>query len=427
VRPVFVVTPARCGSTLLRYLLDSHPEITSPPELNLSGLLVHLVEVWTNMNATITAQHGDPAAAGTDEAVAGAQAVSPEAARRARKAVDEIMVTAANAAGASVYCDKSLTTVDHLAVVSQCYPKAALIFLYRYPLDMIASGLEASKWGFSAFGFAPFVAANPGNFVAALGNYWIDRVSKMVQFEQSCELAHARLYYELLCDDPAGTLEQLFDFLGVQSDHTVIERVFGSDHGVGPGDYKIDYTGSIAVDSIGRGSTLPENLAEQQVDRINELLAELDYPALDAGRRGELGALLGLKRTGPPSEDAGEIAAAILRRLREPPKRDLGEAHREALPIRIVVRSGRGKPPVVLVDEQGRASMVDDEDGERNAHRVRCIGDVLLRVADGEITFARAVQENLIRVEMGDGANDDRPQRPHRTLRALAALIRAEA
>jgi hypothetical protein len=427
VRPVFVVTPARCGSTLLRYLLDSHPDITSPPELNLSGLLVHLVEVWTNMNATITAQHGDPMTAAANGAGPAAQIVSPDVRKRARKAVDEIMVTAANAAGASVYCDKSLTTVDHLGVVSQCYPNAALVFLYRYPLDMIASGLEASRWGFSAFGFAPFVAANPGNFVAALGNYWIDRVSKMVEFERTCELAHARLYYELLCDDPTGTLEQLFEFLGVQADHTVIDRVFRSDHGVGPGDYKIDYTGSIATGSIGRGSTLPENLAAHQVTRIDELLAELDYPALDAGRRGELGALLGLKRTAAPYEDVAEIAAAIVRRLADARADALGEAHRGALPISIVIRAGGGRHSVVLVDELGGASIVEDEGGGAGGHRVRCSGDVLLRVADGEITFARAVHENLIRIEIAGGANDERPQRPDRILRALAALIRADS
>jgi protein-tyrosine sulfotransferase len=124
VRAVFVVTPARCGSTLLRYLLDSHPDIVSPPELNLSALLQHLVEVWRNLNAASDA----PAANG-----AGLTKVSPDVARRARKSVDEIMISAANEAAASVYCDKSLTTVDHLATISQCYPDAMLIFLYRYP------------------------------------------------------------------------------------------------------------------------------------------------------------------------------------------------------------------------------------------------------------------------------------------------------
>jgi Sulfotransferase family len=414
VRPVFVVTPARSGSTLLRYLLDSHPEVVSPPELNLSDLLQHLVNVWTNLNASSDAPTNGAAPAD----------ITPDVAKRARKAVDEIMVSAANEAGASVYCDKSLTTVDHLATISRCYPRATLIFLYRYPLDMIASGLEASKWGFNAFGFAPFIAASPGNFVAGLANYWIDRVSKMVTFERTCELPHARLYYELLCDDPKGTLEELFEFLGLPADDTVIERMFETRHGVGPGDYKIDYSGRIAVDSIGRGATLPEHMSEAQVTRINELLAELDYPDLESGRRGNLGLLLGLKRTGAEAPAARDIADEIVRRLAARPHDSVSARHLEALPIRLAIRDGRGERSEVVVGKDGRGEIAERDAQNGSIPGVRCIGDVLLRVADGEITFARAVHENLIRVEFDHGPEEERPARPHRFLAALAALIR---
>jgi hypothetical protein len=415
VRPVFVVTPARCGSTLLRYLLDSHPEIVSPPELNLSALLQHLVEVWMSLNAASDA----PTANGATPAN-----ITPDVAKRARKAVDEIMVSAASEVGASVYCDKSLVTVDHLATISQCYPRARLIFLYRYPLDMIASGLEASKWGFNAFGFAPFVAANPGNLVAALANYWIDRVTKMVTFERTCELAHARLYYELLCDDPKRTLEQLFEFLELPADDTVIDRMFETRHGVGPGDYKIDYSGRIAVDSIGRGSTLPEHMSEAQTTRINELLAELDYPELDSGRRGNLGALLGLKRTGAETPPSRDVAHEIVRRLAARPHDSVPSQHLAALPIRVAIRDGRGERTVVVVGKDGRGEIAEHDEENGSIPGVRCIGDVLVRVADREITFARAVQENLIRVEFDHGPDQERPERPHRFLAALAALIR---
>jgi hypothetical protein len=414
VRPVFVITPARSGSTLLRYLLDSHPEIVSPPELNLSDLLQHLVRVWTNLNAA-----GDAPTNGAAPAE-----ITPDVAKRARKAVDDIMVSAANEAGASVYCDKSLSTVDHLATISRCYPRATLIFLYRYPLDMIASGLEASKWGFNAFGFPPFIAATPGNFVAGLANYWIDRVSKMVAFESTCELPHARLYYELLCDDPKGTLEQLFDFLELPADDAVIERMFETRHGVGPGDYKIDYSGRIAVDSIGRGATLPEHMGEEQVTRINELLAELDYPDLESGRRGDLGALLGLKRTGAETPAARDIADKIVRRLAARPHDSVSARHLEALPIRVLIRDGRGDRSEVVVGKDGRGEIAGRAGDNGPIPGVRCIGDVLLRVADGEITFARAVHENLIRVEFDHGPDEERPARPHRFLAALAALIR---
>lgn len=418
VRPVFVVTAARCGSTLLRYLLDSHPDITSPPELNLSALLEHLVSVWTNLNAASDA----PVTNGDSPSK-----ISPDVARSARKALDQIMLAAANDAGASIYCDKSLTTVDHLSTISQCYPRATLIFLYRYPLDMIASGLEASKWGFNAFGFAPFVAASPGNFVAALANYWIDRATKMVTFESTCELPHARLYYELLCDNPTETLEQLFDFLELPPDDGLIDRMFGTRHGIGPGDYKIDYSGRIAVDSIGRGSTLPEHMGEAQVTRINELLAELDYPDLDAGRRGDLGALLGLKRTGPEAPAAREIANEIVRRLGDRADKPVPEQHRVALPLRVVVRDSQGERSVIVLGEDGRATVGESEAQNGSIPGVRCVGDILLRVADGEITFARAVHENLIRVERDHGPGQERPERPHQFLAALAALIRDDA
>ena len=184
-KQIFIVTPARSGSTLLRYLLDSHPEIVSPPELNLSALLQHTADVWMSVGAAL----GSPVAEPGPEP----PALSAEARRRACKVVDEIMLHFANAAGASFFCDKSLTTVDQLATVSQCYPDAYYVFLYRFPLDMIASGIDASRWGYNAFGFAPFVGGFPGNFVAALANYWIDKTSKMVAFEQSCTAHHARL------------------------------------------------------------------------------------------------------------------------------------------------------------------------------------------------------------------------------------------
>lgn len=406
--------------------MDSHPDVTSPPELNLSALLEHLVDTWRQTHFALGRDS-------EDDSAAPATVLTPAVRKHARKAVDEIMVTAANAAGASLYCDKSLTTVDHLATVCQCYPRASLIFLYRYPLDMIASGLEASKWGFNAFGFAPFIMANPGNFVAALANYWIDKVSKMVEFERRCELAHARIYYELLCDDPAATLAQLFEFLDLPADDEVIARAFDSEHGRGPGDYKIDYSGSIATASIGRGSTLPELMGPDQVKRIDELLSELDYPALEAGRRGDLGALLGLKLAAQPTGDATEVARALVGRLAQRPGLQLSEMHRQNLPIKLVIRAGAGEHPVVLLGADGSARVVEaDGSGETAGDqpengpvpRVRCLGDVLVRVADGQAAFVDAVHQNLISVEVNQGDEQRPGMRPNRVLATVAAVLR---
>src|SRR5215472_16894802 len=277
IKHVFVVSPARSGSTLLRYLLDAHPDIVSPAELNLSALLLHAADTWHRAHewqdtTDPGAEAQSTAAPGTEPRASTGAPLSPDALRWATKIVNELMADLARAAGASVFVDKSLVTVDQLPIVASCYPKASYVFLYRYPLDMIASGIEASRWGFNAFGFAPYIGAVPGNFVSGLGNYWIDKVSRMLEFERTCDVAHARIYYELLCDDPVTTLSDLLEFLGLSSDSGIVERAFERTHAVGPVDYKIDFTRSVRTGSVGRGSTLPWLFQPEQVKRIDELL-----------------------------------------------------------------------------------------------------------------------------------------------------------
>jgi hypothetical protein len=354
--------------------------------------------------------------------------IPAEVRRRARKPVDEIMASCARSAGASLYCDKSLTTIDHLATVSQCYPKAPLVFLYRYPLDMIASGLEASRWGFNAFGFAPYVTATPGNFVAGLANYWVDKVSKMLQFERGFSGPSARIYYELLCDDPLATMSGLFEFLGVPTDEAVIDRAFAADHGRGPGDYKINYTGSISVDSIGRGSRLPEHLSVEQISQVNELLAELDYPELGAAWRGDLGSLIGLKGSDQRVAAGHEIAASIAQLLSGPCRSKFNDAYRDAFPFELVIaRVGQGDPGRVLIESEAAAAVLNGQNsGTETRPRVRCLGDILLKVATGEATFGDAVRDGEIRIEVVDGAEEATSERkPQEVLAALAAVIRA--
>src|ERR1700730_4284019 len=44
-RPLFVLCGPRRGSTLLRYILDTHSQIASPGEIELGALCAHLEEV----------------------------------------------------------------------------------------------------------------------------------------------------------------------------------------------------------------------------------------------------------------------------------------------------------------------------------------------------------------------------------------------
>ncbi len=409
-RQVFLVSLARSGSTLLRYLLDTHPDVASPPELNLSALLAHVVQVWTSTNQArgIVADPNEPLPA--------------DVCRKARRVVDEVMKAYASDTGATVFCDKSLTTVDHLQLVSQCYPKASFIFLYRYPLDFIASGIEACQWGYSAYGFAPYVSGNVANFVAGLGNYWIDRVSRMLEFERTCTADHARIYYELLCDDPKGSLTDLLAFLDLEPDGTLVDRTFDVEHGHGPGDYKIDFTRTITADSIGRGATIPQLLGANQVAQMNELLAALDYPSLEAGWRGNLAAMLGLKSAGDTAQEAQRIASDVAALLAARPAVDVAPPHTQFLPLDVVIRAGAGEDAWLVAGPDGRVVQADGgpEPDAAARPKIRCSGDVLLRILDGEVTLGQAIHDGRVRYETDTPGPDARPRR---ALAAFAAVL----
>jgi hypothetical protein len=410
-RPVFVVCAARSGSTLLRYLLDSHPEVVCPPELDLSSLLEHVIEVWSRR---------DDARSGP---VPGAK-LSAQVCSRARKVIDEVMAAFAADAGASVFADKSLSTVNHLEALSQCYPDASYVLLYRYPLDLIASGIESSQWGFRGH-FRPYVRGNLSNLVSGLGDYWIDRASKMVEFEKSCSVAHTRVYYERLCHDPAGTLKELLGFLDLDHDEALIELSFNTEHGHGPGDYKIDLTRSVSRESVGRGSTIPKLLTTDQVATTNELLAQLNYPPLHVGWSGGLAEHLGLPGSERSTEDARRIAETVVAILAGRKRSVLAETHLRYLPIEVVVRAGdTGGDAYLRIGCDGRVDLAGEPDSPdpNGARRISFEGDVLLRVVTGEVTLASALRDRRVRFEP-DQARPLGDPRLRRILATLAAVI----
>src|SRR5258707_3173698 len=63
-----IVGPARSGTTLLRLILDAHPEVGCPAEAGLPSLMSHMASVWMTVQADVTEgrQGQDPGAAAQD-------------------------------------------------------------------------------------------------------------------------------------------------------------------------------------------------------------------------------------------------------------------------------------------------------------------------------------------------------------------------
>lgn len=271
--PVFVLCNGRSGSTLLRFLLDAHPDLACPPETNLPALCAQLATVWSLIEgAPLSANRGDEPPDIPDAAIAGV-----------RQTMDRMVGSYLSRRGKKRYCDKSLGTARFAELLLRVYPGAKFLCLYRHPMDVIASGLEACPWGLNGYGFEPYIATTPGNAVVALARFWADNTAETLAAEEHFPGRCLRVRYEDLVTDPENMAAGIFTFLDAAQAPGISASCFSADRErFGPADYKIWYTTQISAESIGRGWSVPVGMiAPQVLTGINELAAKIGYLQVD--------------------------------------------------------------------------------------------------------------------------------------------------
>jgi protein-tyrosine sulfotransferase len=271
--PVFVLCMGRSGSTLLRFLLDAHPELACPPETSMPALCGQLSVVWSLIEGAPLAAERDAAPPRVpDAAVAGI-----------RRMLDEMTGSYLARRGKRVFCDKSLGSARFADLLTQIYPGARFLCLYRHPMDVIQSGLDACPWGLNGYGFDPYIVGSPGNSVLALARYWLDNATQINSVEKEQPDRCHRVRYEDLVEDPEEVMREVYAFIGVRPAPGVARACFSGDRErFGPADHKIWATSEINGDSVGKGESVPAGLIVPQVTTaINELATELGYLPVD--------------------------------------------------------------------------------------------------------------------------------------------------
>lgn len=267
VRPAFILSTERSGSTLLRWLVDAHPEIASPGEILLGRLCFDL---FITLSRTVIA------ATGPDERIAANRATLV----RVREIVNGIMAEYAAARGARVWCDKTPHNLAYLTVLVETYPDARYVCLYRDGLDVARSCLEASRDGFMAE-LVEYVRRSPHDLVGAMLDSWCDKTELLLKMELHHPRLCHRVRYEDLVARPADVLPPLFAFLGVAWDPGVLERAFTMAHDAGGGDPLIHDTQRIERDRVGHGRELDlSRITASQRTRVESLLRKLGYASL---------------------------------------------------------------------------------------------------------------------------------------------------
>jgi protein-tyrosine sulfotransferase len=124
---------SRSGFTLLRFLLDAHPDLACPPETSLSALCGQPVAVWSLIEgAPLSGTRGDTPPEVPDAAVVGI-----------RHTVD--LMTGSYLERR--FCDKSLGSDQFASPLVRAWPDAKFLCLYRHPMDMTRSDLGPARGG----------------------------------------------------------------------------------------------------------------------------------------------------------------------------------------------------------------------------------------------------------------------------------------
>ena len=271
--PVFILTASRSGSTLLRFILDSHPDLACPPE---TGTGLACGQLASTLGTLENAASGSR---GVDEEVP----ASPETAAVIRAAIEFGFGGYLRRRGKSRWCDKSLDNVQQAGLLAQVFPDAKFICLYRHCMDVIASGVEACPWGLHRFGYDQFVTRHPGNSVAAIADYWLLCAHLALDFEQRYPERCHRVRYEDLVAEPERIAAEIFSFLEVESVPGITRTCFEREHEAdGPSDEKIWFTGAVTGGSVGRGAVVPVGaFPPGMLPVLNQALTALSYRPVD--------------------------------------------------------------------------------------------------------------------------------------------------
>ena len=203
VPPIFILSCARSGSTLLRYIVDTHPDICSPGELR-TGFLC---EMLTNVVDCLS--------------LGGVATSSSQEERRrlnyaeVNRIVSEWMNTYAKSRGKRFWCEKSPNNLSYLPLLKNIFPDAKYICLHRNCMDVVYSSFEKARTGY--YVNHRYYAQND-NEVSVYVDNWADNTSRLLAFERENADRCIRVRYEDLVSDPAAILKPVFEFMGLTWD-----------------------------------------------------------------------------------------------------------------------------------------------------------------------------------------------------------------
>lgn len=235
--PIFIGGAGRSGTTLLRVMLDSHPNIACGRELKIVPLMVTQWEMACRAFPD-QSTNDDPFAQGADhidtiyrDLILGLLAMSQWGNGDGRK---------------PRVAEKTPHNVLVFEGLHRLFPEAALIHIVRDARDVVAS-LLAQTWTSPQTGESPPYTRN----AEAAARYWVEIVEGA---EFPPKAPHILIHYEALVTEPEKNMRALLAAIH-EPWHDSVLRHSEFNHDIAPGPNVAQVRRPIYLDSVGRWKT----------------------------------------------------------------------------------------------------------------------------------------------------------------------------
>jgi len=242
--PGFIIGGHRCGTTLLRYLIDTHQDIACPPESKfLSGLqefldFPQMLQALADMGLSRT-----------------------ELLAKLRYFSNSIFEDYVTKKQKRRWIDKTPNYANILPFIDELYcGQASYIIISRHPLDCVDS--LNTYFRASRNHEDPEIAkmrSKHGLGKLACAHYWAETYQRIRVFAASCPQRAHYVKYEDLVQSPTTEMKKVFSFLGEIMPEGLLERVFHQQHDLGYGDKKIRSSKAISHARIDKWKTWPNS------------------------------------------------------------------------------------------------------------------------------------------------------------------------
>ncbi len=271
---IIILGHPRSGTTLLRRLLDAHPNIACPGETHI-------------LSACARFLHAETAADGIDMGVlAGLEFAGfdeHEVLARLRELAFGFSRDYAKRQGKARWAEKTAVDAFHVDEIDRlCGDHAYFILIVRHGLDVAVSCKDMTDaTGAYLEDLHRYVRQNTRPHEAFCRS-WIDVTAKLLEFAERHPDNCVACRYEDLIAEPDATMRALVEFVGEPWHPGMVEAGLAKMDGLGFGDWKTYRTTAIDPSNRDRWQAMPGALIGRLAGIVNPTREACGYPPIDA-------------------------------------------------------------------------------------------------------------------------------------------------